>query len=296
MQRTQRVKQTSKRSITKRNSVPNRQRQVKKRTRRPTVASKREAPVVIRTKANVQQATAIVCGYGTESPQTIRQLAKLGFAEIIAVLGREEEAAYNLLRQLPEVTLIYMPVRLAPHEARSIGASVASGNVLLFVDGKAVLDDQQVLAQLAAIEHGADVALADQMPRLGAFQRWGDADRVRAFVNWSLGCPELQANSIEHLPHAWTREGAATVGRDNLRNPAFAQEAAIAAKLRIQAVPSSLTRLSSKHQAGVLLHELAQLSLGDHVEALTRAMKTTGGRLQFADRVRKRHISGGGQR
>lgn len=252
---------------------------------RPLMSRKPFVPDTLKPSVSV-----IVCGCSNHTVHTVRQLQKLAAADVILVLSGEQAARFHELRALPQLTLVVLPELLGPHEVRSVGASLASGEILLFVDGTTALDERAVYALIAAIEQGAALALTDQMPQLGRFDRWSDVDRVRAFINWSLGSSFLAANSVELLPHAWSREGAAAIGLPCLAAPAAAQEAAIRAGLRILVVPGGSTRGSAR-----LAHEqLESHAIGDQVEALVMAMRQLGGRLQFADRNRKRKQGAGG--
>ncbi|MBW7474513.1 hypothetical protein K0T92_07125 [Paenibacillus oenotherae] len=234
----------------------------------------------------LKRAAAVVlsCG-GVNASACLQQLARLPLHEIIVVMDGGDLGSFGASRCHPGVTIIHIGQMIGGDLARSIGARLCGMDIILFADGGKG-DRAEGLAQLlTAIDGGADIALNDETERLGAFRKWDNLSRVKAFMNWSLGRPDLHANSVVSLPHAWSRESLLAVGTGAIAVPALAQQAAIGGKLRFAQCPCGL---------GAPREDGAALAFGDHFEALQAAMKQQGNRLALPDRVRRRGVSGGG--
>ncbi|RAP77401.1 glycosyltransferase family 2 protein [Paenibacillus montanisoli] len=231
-----------------------------------------------------KSAAAVVIAVPGMNRAAIKQLQRLPFQDIIVVLENGTEGDFAELRELPDITIMQTGDRLGADVGRAIGARMTKADIVLFADGGKETAAEQLALMLATAEAGADVVMADQTPQLGPFSRWDDRTRIRAFMNWSLGKPELKANSVELLPHVWSRHGIEKVGVSQLAVPPLAHLTAIRHKLQLRSIAL---------QAGASGHASVELSVGDHIEALQTAMKAEGARLSFSDQLRRRAITGG---
>ncbi|MFB9330242.1 glycosyltransferase [Paenibacillus aurantiacus] len=235
--------------------------------------------------------SAIVLGSSSpDAVEQIRELSRLPVLETIVVLDGKDPSLAAIIRAQTDAIVVFVPETLGPDDDRSVGASQARGDILLFVSGNGPLDLASCGRLIAAIGQGADVALADRGASLGTFRQWGEPDRLRAFMNSALGCAWLGPNSLDHLPHAWSRGGLLGVGADRLAVPALALAAAITSGLRVKTVPLHPTIWARSGPA-----QERALRLGDHAEALVSIMQRQGGRLQWPDQVRRRGETGGGR-
>ncbi|SDW82030.1 glycosyltransferase family 2 protein [Paenibacillus sp. CF384] len=237
---------------------------------------------------------AVVLSVPGMNPSAINQLLRLPLQEVIVVLEGGSEGEFAELRAVPEITIMQIGESLGADVGRAIGARMTRSDIVLFADGQSIIAAEQLALMLSVAETGADIVVADQTPSLGIFKTWDEAARVRAFMNWSLGRAELLANSVELLPHAWSRHGMETVGVSTLAVPPMAHMAAIQHKLMVRSCSLSKVRknktVAIRGPVGVVSKEL---SLGDHVEALQTAMRSRGPRLAFPDQVRRRAAAGG---
>ncbi|MFC4099612.1 glycosyltransferase [Paenibacillus xanthanilyticus] len=232
---------------------------------------------------------------GSRSPEAvahIRQWSRLPVLETIVVLDGKDPSLAAMIRAQTDAIVLFLPEMLGPDEDRALGASQARGDILLFVSGQDPVDLAAAGRLIAAVGQGADIALADRGASLGTFRQWGEADRVRAFMNSALGCAWLGPNTLDQLPHAWSRVGMERIGVERLAVPALAQAAAITEGLRLKTIPhhaAAIRRGKERHDPD----QEGPLRLGDHAEALVSVIQRQGSRLQWPDETRRRSETGG---
>ncbi|SFJ03285.1 hypothetical protein SAMN02799624_03099 [Paenibacillus sp. UNC496MF] len=242
--------------------------------------------------ALARTASAVVLAGSRASAEAVEQLLRLPFQDVVVVLENAGPDAFARLRDLPDVTIVHTRERLGADVGRTVGARMTRAELVLFADGEAAVPAEQLAVLLAEAHAGCDLVLADVSGQLGPFRGWDDAARIRAFVNWSLGHPELNANSVAVLPHVWSRAGLERVGLPQLAVPPMAQRAAIELGLRIRCRPVAAPKPGAgADPAGAAAK--AKLAAGDHIEALRAAMRAKGARLSLPDLARRRSAAGG---
>ncbi|MBM7566723.1 glycosyltransferase family 2 protein [Paenibacillus sacheonensis] len=242
--------------------------------------------------ALTRSAAAVVMAGPNARLESVQQLLRLPLDEIVIVQEAAGGEAFNRFRALPDVTIIHTREKLGMDVGRTVGARLTNAELVLFVDGEAAVSAEQLAVLLAEAQAGSDLVLADVSGRLGAFRGWSDAARIQAFMNWSLGKPELQANSVAVLPHAWSRPAMERVGLPLLAVPPMAHRAAIEHQLRIRCFPVAAASPAALGTGSMGPADAAKLSAGDHIEALRAAMRTKGARLSLPDGVRRRLAAG----
>lgn len=252
-------------------------------------------------------ASAVVpAGDGTDiNPEALRELLRLPLREVIVVLEGESAQAAAAARSVPGVTVAHKGKRLERGGGRSTGARIALGDIVLFADCRRVVPAERLALLLAAVDGGANVAVADSTARLGVFRRWDSPSRTAAFMNLSLGRPELKANSVASLPHAWSAEALRRIGDKMLAVPPLAQQAAIERGMSIvvcrgvDGFPASTGAAETERpaQIGELRITEEHQAIAEHMKALKAAIALRGNRLSFPDLARKRAMArGGGER
>jgi len=228
--------------------------------------------------------------------EVLRELAKLPLQDIIVVVNGSSDGSYGAVSGWPNVTVVHYPEPIGHDVGRAVGARMTDADVLLFVDGDFPVAARKLAPYIAAIHRGADVALNDITSFLGPFRHWDDVSRVKAFLNRSLGRPDLGAASMTAVPHALSRRALDTIGARTLMIPPSAHAAAIGRGLRVALCAGVNVLNRNKHRETNVGRDnpIARMIVGDHYEALREAMLAGGARLNMADSWRRRDLLGGG--
>lgn len=95
------------------------------------------------------------------------------------------------------------------------------------------------------------------------------------------------------VPHALSKRAVETIGYETLAVPPKAQAKAIASGLSITS-PASIDVISANRQRRRLnigkRNPVANMIIGDHIEALATLMNAHGARLSFTDHIRDRAL------
>jgi len=225
-------------------------------------------------------------------PSVLAQLSRIPLHEIIIVVNGSTDGTLEVIRRSSQAIIVHYSEPLGHDVGRAIGAKLAEADILLFLDGDFPIMAEQLMPFVDAIEQGYDLALNDLSPYIGVFAHRDDVTAVKEFVNRSLARPDLGANSLTAVPHAIRKEAAQKIGYTNLAVPPKAQAIAIGQGLKICS-PASVNVFASnrlrRHNVG-RSNAVADLIIGDHIEALRTALHGQGKRLSYADRIRDRSI------
>ncbi|MFS0723249.1 glycosyltransferase family 2 protein [Paenibacillus sp. 1P07SE] len=224
-------------------------------------------------------------------PAIIAELQRLPLQEMIFVVNGSTDESFERIRNQCSGVIVHYDAPLGHDVGRSIGAKLADTDILLFLDGDLPLTAEQLVPFIAAIGQGADVALNNISPFLGVFGARDQVTIVKEFLNRAMDRADLAANSLTAVPHALSREAVLRVGAASLSVPPKAQVLSIECGLKI-VCPASVDVISVNrrraHNTGGN-NTVAQMIVGDHIEALKTAMSRRGPRLTFPDQLRQRH-------
>lgn len=228
--------------------------------------------------------SAILCASNEEYtlPLVIAQLKRLPLDEIIVILNGCHDDSYNKIEQDERIIIVHYKERLGHDVGRSIGAKLATGDILLFVDGDLTLKAEQLALFLLAVNNGIDVALNDLSPFLPKFVFQDQVTRMKSFLNITLGRGDLGASSLTAVPHAISRKALSEVGVTSLMVPPKAQALAMMKNLSVANVASVDVVKGNRLREGNIGHgnKVARLIIGDNVEALDEVMRLGGTRLK----------------
>lgn len=228
--------------------------------------------------------SAILCASNEEHtlPLVIAQLKRLPLDEIIVILNGCHDDSYNKIEQDERIIIVHYKERLGHDVGRSIGAKLATGNILLFVDGDLTLKAEQLALFMIAVNNGIDVALNDLGPFFPKFNFQDQVTRMKSFLNITLGRGDLGASSLTAVPHALSRHALNEIGVTSLMVPPKAQALAIMKNLTVATVASVDVVKGNRMRDGNTGHgnAVARLIIGDHVEALNEVMTLGGTRLK----------------
>ncbi|CAM3429267.1 glycosyltransferase family 2 protein [Marinicrinis lubricantis] len=233
----------------------------------------------------------------TTLPPLLRELDRFSPDELIIVVNGSTDNSHSVASQHPNARIVYYEQALGHDVGRAVGAMASSADILLFLDGDITVDAEELLPFIYAIEQGTDIALNDLTPYIGMFHQRDGVSIVKEFLNRSLGRADLSVNSMTAVPHAMSRKALDVIGCHMLMVPPKAQSVAIMNGLivghggSVNVFQKNRQRETNQGQSNLV----ADLIIGDHMEALHTTMKSGSPRFNFADSIRKRHmITGGG--
>lgn len=228
----------------------------------------------------------------------IQQLNRLPLHELIVVVNGSTDHSFYKVRQHSEATIIHYADPLGYDIGRAIGARAARSEILLFLDGDFPILAEHLLPFIYSIEQGYDMALNDISPYIQHFYKRDAVTICKDFLNRILRRGDLRANSLTAIPHALSQRAVEAIGFADLAVPPKAQAKAVQLGLAICA-PSSVDVVSVNRQREQLnigmRSPVANLIIGDHLEALAALMNERGARVNYDDHIRNRAFVGGNQ-
>lgn len=211
--------------------------------------------------------------------------------EIIVIENGSQDKTLDIIRS-HEVNCLSFPFPIGHDVGRMIGAREAKGDILLFLDGDMVLTPKQMRRFVKACEKGADVALNDINPFYSASRMIDYVSMAKHFLNIIARTSKLKYASLTAVPHAMRRSAVEAIGCENLAIPPKAQVIAAANGLKIHLVKGiNVIRANKRrwyNRRG--RNHVADMILGDHVEALQWLQERRGERVQFHDTERRREL------
>jgi hypothetical protein len=223
------------------------------------------------------------------------QLNRIPLHEIIVVVNGSSDASFAIARNVSDAVIVRFPEPLGHDVGRTVGAKLSTADILLFIDGDFPILAEHLSPFIQAIDRGYDIALNNITPYLHRFNTWDGVTVIKKFLNVSLSRPDLQANSLTAVPHALSRKAVETIGCQNLYIPPKALSIAVLRQLKICS-PMSVDVITSnrlRRQNTGAANPVSEMITGDHLEALSLAMRHLGARLSFHDEIRKRLTEGG---
>ncbi|WP_240666514.1 glycosyltransferase family 2 protein [Longirhabdus pacifica] len=213
--------------------------------------------------------------------KVLNELERISFDEIIAVINGTTDQSYHLIKhEYPSVTIVNYFQPLGHDVGRAIGAKVSQADMMLFLDGDIVIPAEQLMPYVYSINTDLDIALNNIEPLIRHLPSQDHVTVLKEFLNYVLGREDLEMNSLTAIPHAMSREAIQAIGLDNLIVPPKAFAIAIDKKLRIGS-PASIDVLTTnrvrKENRGSI-NPVAELIIGDHIEALHYMMSLYGPR------------------
>ena len=201
----------------------------------------------------------------------IREVLRLEPAEVIVVVNGSRDQTAEVARE-SGVTVAEFADPLGVDTGRAVGASLAKGDILLFVDADFLIPAQDLYPFVLACQKGIDVALNDQSGYLQPQQEANLVTAARRALNIVANRKQLGIGSLVTVPFALRRQACEPIGWSVLACPPKAQLAYALANCTIQlahAVDSfSLNRFRvEKHLSRSGHSPAAEQIVGDHIEA-----------------------------
>lgn len=225
----------------------------------------------------------------------MRELNRLPFDEVYVIVNGSEDGSFKQARERSDAVVLSFPEPLGHDVGRAMGAKLTDADILLFLDGDIVIPAEKLVPFIGGIERGLDLALNNITPFIRKFARRDQVTHMKQFLNASLGRSGLEANSLTAVPHALSRKAVNTLGITTLMVPPKAQALAIHHRLKIAAPGSVNVIRGNKRRTENTgrANPVADLIIGDHLEALKLSGDLSGERLSFIDNMRMRVHAGG---
>lgn len=226
----------------------------------------------------------------------IQQLNRLPIDELIVVVNGSTDNSFSITRKISSAVIIQYPTPLGHDVGRAIGAKMAQSDILLFLDGDFPVFAEHLIPFIYAVDQGKDVVLNNIAPYIHLFSNHDSVTVMKEFLNRSLSRPDLGANSLTAIPHALSKKAVDSIGYQDLIVPPKALAKAIQLGLSIDSPMSVDVIAKNKHRGMVNeggLNPVADMIIGDHLEALQSVMESEGKRLYYQDVIRKRELVGG---
>jgi glycosyltransferase involved in cell wall biosynthesis len=266
-----------------------RSRRRKRRTR--IGAARRTRFTRIRNSANPKVSVIIpVVNERKTIARVIRNAARVHpETEVIVVANGSTDGTKQLAERMG-AKVIHYHEPLGHDVGRSVGASAAKGDILLFTDGDLVIPTSELRPFVQAVEGGVDVAL-------NRYAGPTDKPRVHNVVlakyalNAALHRSDLRGASMTAVPHAISRNALNRIGAEHLAVPPKAHAIAIVGGLNVQPVHYvDVGRINPKRRRNQGVDPLERLIVGDHLEALHWFALATDPRGRHTDLSRLREI------
>ncbi|SDF29396.1 Glycosyl transferase family 2 [Fontibacillus panacisegetis] len=221
-------------------------------------------------------------------PDVLREAGRVHpRSEIIVIANGSTDGTPEVARRLG-AKLIVSETPLGHDVGRRIGASVAKGSILLFIDADMVIPAKQLRPYVDAVVSGVDVALNGYSGPTAKKKSHPVVVAKYVLNAWMLR-PDLQGTSMTAIPHALSRRALDVIGLESLEIPPLAQAKAVAWGLNVQAVHTvPVGRLNPIRRKNGDEDILTSLVAGDHLEALHWLIQHRGVRGGFDDLGRLR--------
>lgn len=243
-----------------------------------------------------RRVSAIICAQNEQETivpllEQVRALPE--WLETIVVVNGSSDATVERARGVLGTRLVEVSEALGHDVGRAIGAGLAQGEILLFVDGDMVVPTEELYPFVCAVAMGVDLALNDLTPLLPSFVHWDQVTLVKAFLNAVGKRDDLRANSMTAIPHALSRRVVDTFGVQALVVPPVMQaHLLLDTRMRIEAVATvDVIRRNRLRPTNVgEANPVGAMIIGDHLEAISTLIRAQGRRGSFVDAGRWRAI------
>jgi glycosyltransferase involved in cell wall biosynthesis len=238
--------------------------------------------------------SAIVCAQNEAATiggllKQIRQIPE--WKETIVVVNGSSDQTAQIASAESGTRVVSYKQALGHDVGRAIGASVATGEILLFIDGDMIIPAEELYPFICEVAAGVDLALNNLMPLLPPFNQWDSVSLVKAFLNAAANRDDLRANSMTAVPHAISRRAIAKFGVAPLCVPPLMQVKLMldpTMRIRAKATVDVIHRNRMRVDNVGPQNRVGEMIIGDHMEALHELLRLKGSRGLFLDHNRMR--------
>ncbi|MBG9796102.1 glycosyl transferase family 2 [Paenibacillus dendritiformis] len=207
--------------------------------------------------------------------------------EVIVVANGTTDGSDRIAEEMGARVLRF-GIPLGHDKGRTVGARVAAGRILLFIDGDIVLPASELRPFVHAVNNGVDVALNNYQGPVRKHDVHGVVLAKHA-LNAMLSRQDLGGASLTAVPHALSRRALDLMGADALSVPPLAHTMAIVYGLDVHAVHTvDVGRMNRIRVRGPGEDPLEPLICQDHLQAIRWLMEQRGPRGGHSDLTRQR--------
>jgi glycosyltransferase involved in cell wall biosynthesis len=209
--------------------------------------------------------------------------------EVIVVVNGSSDHTEQHARRMGAKVIVYASP-LGHDVGRSIGASQAKGDIVLFTDADIVIPTKLLLPFVKGIENGLDVAL-NRYTGITNTKHVHNVVLAKHALNVMLHRSDLTGMSMTTIPHAISRNALRTIGHESLTVPPKALAIAVWTGLKVQGTAYvDVGRPNPRKRKWTKVDPLKKLIVGDHLEAISWVIDNTNGRGGHTDSIRKRDM------
>lgn len=220
----------------------------------------------------------------------IAQVRKIEPFEIIVVVNGSSDSTEQIATALGAKTVVF-PEALGNDVGRSIGAKIATGDILLFLDADFAIPPKDLFPFCQAIVDGTDIALNDLDYYLNLSFPLHMVTACKYAVNLALDRIDLGIGSMVAVPHSMSKKAIQQIGWVSLLSPTMAQVKGVLADLTVRNVYTVdvdlLNRIRPQQHFALQGYAPAvERIIGDHVEGITYLISQRGIRGGLYDGMR----------
>ncbi|MEX1028436.1 MAG: glycosyltransferase [Paenibacillaceae bacterium] len=209
--------------------------------------------------------------------------------EVIVVVNGSIDGTEHIARRMGAKVIVYVSP-LGHDVGRSIGASQAKGDILLFTDADIAIPTSLLIPFVKAIENGGDVAL-NRYTGITNSKHVHSVVLAKHALNAVLHRSDLTGMSMTTIPHALSRQALQTIGIEWLTVPPKALAIAVWKGLKVQGTAYvDVGRSNPRKRKWVKVDPLKKLIIGDHLEAISWIIDHSNERGGYTDSIRKRDM------
>lgn len=223
-----------------------------------------------------------------EVVRELRSVPEIGM--VVVVDNGSTDGTAEIARRAGAKILRY-PERVGYDVARALGVKAFRASAYLFMDGDIVVPAAELRPFVEAVAGGVDLALNDLERYLSERAKLHSVNVAKRLLNLALGRPDLGCNSLTAVPHALSEKAVKVLGCHTLAVPPVAHALAIQKGLVVKAVCAvDVTGTNRIHLGTSLVDYLADVIIGDHLEAISQLLDSRGRRAGFHDGFRRREL------
>lgn len=223
--------------------------------------------------------------------RVIESVHQAGAHMVIVIANGCTDKTIALAQQAGAETIIFKEP-LGHDVGRAVGIQAYPADINLFLDADFVLDANDLTPFINAVASGADIALNDLNPLYQEYAVLDNISLIKLCLNTFIQQAHLGVNSLTAIPHALSRRAVDVLTPEILSVPPKALVKGCIEGLQIVAAHTVDVFKANKVRPELHCDEgknhMADLIIGDHLEAIAYYLEQTDSRGGYSDLSRHR--------